>query len=120
MTSERLAEERRWWESNFYRTLHRLATNDPELTARTVGAPRLEIFRADGQRLNWFILHPSGAPMIFGTWDSEAGTAWGPLSSTGIVKYPRWGARPDGDFRYEIVRLVTAAEVPADVSFSTP
>lgn len=120
LTPEQFESDRRWWEANIYRTLHRLAVNDPELTARAVGEHRLEIYRADGKRLNWFVLNPRGEPMLFGTWESETGGAFGPLGSNGTVKYPRWGAMPDGSWRYEIVRLVTAASVPTDISFAKP
>lgn len=120
MTAEQLAGELRWWESNIYRTLHRLAVRDPGLEARAVGEHRLEVFRADGVRLNWFLLHPSGAPMLFGTWDSEAGTLFGPLASNGSIKFPKWGGRPDGSWRYEIVRVVTAERVPQEVEFTRP
>lgn len=120
LTPEQVENDRRWWEANLYRTLHRLAINDPDLTARAVGEHRLEIFRADGQRLNWFVLNPRGEPMLFGTWDSETGGTFGPLASNGSVKYPKWGAMPDGSWRYEVVRLVTAVTVPPDVSFAAP
>jgi hypothetical protein len=120
LTAEQFEDERNWWESNVYRTLHRLAVNDPELSARAVGEHRVEIFRRDGKRLNWFHLNQRGEPMLFGTWDSEAGTAFGPLASSGQIKYPKWGARPDGSWRYEIVRLTTAETTPADVSFAKP
>jgi hypothetical protein len=120
MSAERIAGDLRWWESNVYRTLHRLARRDAGLEARTVGDHRLEIFRADGVRLNWFVLHPSGAPLLFGTWDSEAGTVFGPLASNGTIKYPKWGGRPDGSWRYEIVRVTTGDRVPADVDFAAP
>lgn len=120
LTPEQVENDRRWWEANIYRTLHRLAINDPNLTARAVGEHRLEIFRADGKRLNWFVLNPRGEPMLFGTWDSEGGGTFGPLASNGSVKYPRWGAMPDGSWRYEVVRLVTSATAPADISFTSP
>jgi hypothetical protein len=120
LTPGQLENERRWWEANIYRTLHRLAANDPGLTARAVGEHRLEIYRADGKRLNWFVLTPRGEPMLFGTWDSENGSVFGPLASNGTVSYPKWGAVPAGQWRYEIVRLVTAATVPADVNFTEP
>ncbi len=120
LSPEQLEDERKWWEANVYRTLHRLALNDPDLTARAVGEHRVEIFRQDGKRLNWFTLNQKGEPMLFGTWESEAGTAFGPLAASGQIKYPKWGARPDGSWRYEIVRLVTAENVPAEVSFSKP
>ena len=120
LTPAQIADERKWWEANIYRTLHRLAVNDPELIARIAGPRRLEIFRSDGRRLNWFVLNQRGEPMLFGTWDSEAGSIFGPLSSNGSIKYPRWGGRPDADFRYEIVRLVTAESTPAEVDFTRP
>ncbi len=120
LTAEQIEDDRKWWEANVYRTLHRLAVNDPDLTARAVGKHRVEIFRKDGKRLNWFHLNQRGDPMLFGTWDSEAGTAFGPLASSGQIKYPKWGARPDGSWRYEIVRLVASDKVPTDVSFTEP
>lgn len=120
LTPEQVENDRRWWEANIYRTLHRLAINDPDLTARAVGEHRLEIFRTDGKRLNWFVLNPRGEPMLFGTWDSESGGTFGPLASNGSVKYPKWGAMPDGSWRYEVVRLVTLDTVPADISFTAP
>ncbi|MBA2623991.1 MAG: hypothetical protein H0U88_10310 [Chthoniobacterales bacterium] len=120
LTPEQFEDERSWWEANIYRTLHRLAINDPDLEARAVGEHRLEIFRRDGKRLNWFHLNQRGEPMLFGTWESEAGSAFGPLGKSGEIRYPKWGARPDGSWRYEIVRLVTAETAPADVSFAKP
>jgi len=120
MTADQVEADRAWWEANIYRTLHRLAVNDPELTARAVGEHRLEIFRADGKRLNWFVLNPRGEPALFGTWDSETGGAFGPLAGNGSIKYPKWGAMPDGSWRYEIVHVVTAANVPAGVNFTAP
>ena len=120
LTAAQIEDDRKWWESNIYRTLHRLAVNDPELSARAVGEHRLEIFRGDGKRLNWFVLNQRGEPMLFGTWESEAGTTFGPLAASGAIKYPKWGARPDGSWRYEIVRLVAGEKPPADVSFAKP
>ena len=120
LTLEQHEDERAWWEANIYRTLHRLAVADPELSARAVGDHRIEIIRRDGKRLNWFHLNQRGEPMLFGTWESEAGTAFGPLASNGQIKYPKWGARPDGSWRYEIVRLVTSGKTPSEVSFSRP
>jgi hypothetical protein len=120
MTPEQYDDERSWWEANIYRTLHRLAVNDPELSARAVGEHRVEIFRSDGKRLNWFHLNQRGEPMLFGTWESEAGTVFGPLAASGEIKYPKWGARPDGSWRYEIVRLTTGETAPADITFTKP
>lgn len=120
LAQEQIESDRRWWESNIYRTLHRLATRDPDLTPRAVGANRLEIFRADGTRLNWFILNARGEPMLFGTWDTDSGAALGPLASNGTIKYPKWGAIATGPWRYEIVKLETASAVPEGISFDSP
>lgn len=120
LTPEQIENDRLWWESNVYRTLHRLAKGDTDLTARAVGRHRLEIYRSDGKRLNWFLLNPRGEPMLFGTWDSEEGTSFGPLAEGDGVKYPRWGARPDGSWRYEVRQLETAATAPAGISFDQP
>lgn len=120
LSPEQVEGERRWWEANIYRTLHRIAARDPDLSFRAAAPRRLEVFLADGRRLNWFLLSPRGEPVLFGTWTSEAGTVFGPLSSNGTIKYPRWGGRHDGDFRYEIVRIETAAAVPSGVDFSAP
>ncbi|MBS0659399.1 MAG: hypothetical protein JSR82_14250 [Verrucomicrobia bacterium] len=119
LTTAQAADEQPWWEANIYRTLQRLAARDPGLEARAVGAHRLEIFRSDGKRLNWFVLHPSGAPMLFGTWDSEAGTVFGPLGKAGELRYPKWGGRPDGSWRYEIVRFQAEAGEPAAEVFES-
>ncbi len=120
MTPERLADEQRWWEANIYKTIHRIALGNTGLSFTAVGEHRLEVFRRDGVRLNWFLLHPGGAPMLFGTWDSEAATVFGPLASNGTVNYPKWGGRPDGSWRYEIVRFVTSGSVPSGIDFTAP
>lgn len=120
LTAEEVADEMKWWEPNIYRTFHRLAINDPGLTARAVGEHRLEIFLADGRRLNWLVLNQRGEPHLFGTWDNETGGTMGPLASNGTVRYPRWGAMPDGSWRYEIQRFETAETAPADVDFGEP
>jgi hypothetical protein len=120
LTAQEVADELRWWEANIYRTLHRLAIGDPALTPQAVGDHRLEILLPDGRRLNWFLLNQRGEPHLFGTWDSENGGAMGPPASNGTIKYPRWGAMPDGSWRYEIRRFVTAGSVPPEIDFKSP
>lgn len=121
LTAEQIASEHAWWESNVYRTLHRLAVNDPDLTARCVGENRLEIFRRDGKRLNWLLLNARGEPVRFATWDSETASIFGPLvAEPSGVKHPKWGTSADGSFRFEITGFHIAESVPAGVSFSRP
>lgn len=121
LTAEQVARDRDWWESNVYRTLHRLAAGDQTLTARGVGPNRLEVFREDGRRLNWFVLNGAGEPMLFGTWDNEQGTSFGPLtSSPSGVRHWKWGSSADGTFQFEIVSLDARESVPPGVAFRKP
>lgn len=115
LTPEQIADEQRWWEANIYRTLHRLARRDPELSVRAVGDHRLEVWRADGKRLNWFELNVAGEPIRFGTWDNETGSIFGPLVQQGPVKCAKWGTNAAGTWRYEVVELrVSDRASPAD------
>ncbi len=121
LTAEQIATEHAWWESNLYRTFHRLAVNDPDLTAKCVGENRLEIFRRDGKRLSWLLLNPLGEPVRFATWDSEAASIFGPLvAEPSGVKHPKWGTSADASFRFEITGFHTAESVPKGVSFAAP
>jgi hypothetical protein len=119
MTPKQFEEDRAWWEANIYRTVVRLCNDDPDLTATAVGDHRLEIHKADGKRLNWFELNATGEPIRFGTGDNEDGTIFGPLTSAGAVKYPRWGANPSATFRYEVTEFLPSTEPPT-VSFDKP
>lgn len=119
LTPQQLADDRAWWEANIYRTLVRLANDDPDLRAVAAGERRLEIYRADGKRLNWFELGIGGQPIRFGTWDNEEGTVFGPLASAGAVRYPSWGANRTGTFRYEVTSFLPSGDLPA-VSFDPP
>jgi hypothetical protein len=118
LTGAQVETDRRWWEANVYRTLHRLAANDPSLTARAAEGNRLEIFRADGVRLNWFVLNAAGEPIQFGTWDDERGSVFGPLvDGQGGIRHWRWGTSADGTFQFEIALLDARTSVPDGVSF---
>lgn len=120
MTAEAVKDDADWWEGNVYRTLHRLAARDPALSVRLGTDGILEVLRADGTRLNWYRLNRVGEPIQFGTGEIAAGTVFGPLAEgPGGVRYPRWGARPDGTWRYEIREIATYAG-PPPVSFAPP
>ena len=119
LTPEQVAADHTWWETNLYRTFHRLAVGDATLSVRAVGDHRLEIFRPDGSRLNWLLLNLRGEPVRFGTGTGELANILGPLADgPGGIRYPRWGTSHDGAFRYEITRFETAAQVPPAVSFT--
>ena len=114
LTPEEVAEQLRWWESNVYRTLHRLARRDPDLSVRMIGPNRLAVFRKDGVRLNWIDLNQQSEPILFGSWESETGTIFGPLmTSPSGLKHPRWVASGDGTWRVELreVQVIDSVEV---------
>ena len=114
LTEAQYESDRGWWDANVYRTLQRIAKRDSGLRFRAVGVSRLEVTRPDGTVLNWFVLNQKGEPMLFGSGSDAGGTAFGPLSASGRVRYPKWGARADGSWRYEIVRFEALGAVPAE------
>jgi len=118
---DRVRDEQRWWEANVYRTLARLARGDASLRVEWMAPDRLVISRDDGTRLNWFRLNARHEPVAFGTWDSDVGTIFGPLANGPAgIRYPKWGARPDGRWRYEVDRVTTfAGAVNVDVTQPT-
>ena len=108
LTEQQATEEHRWWESNPYRTIHRLAKGDSNLSVKLIEPDRLGVFRKDGVRLNWFRLNQSNEPIAFGTWDAEDGSVFGPLVEANFgVRHPRWVARPDGRWRAELREFVS-------------
>ena len=120
LTAEQYESDRGWWEGNVYRTFHRMAKRDATLSYRAAGPARLEVLKPDGTVLNWFVLNQKDEPMLFGSGKDARGTAFGPLASTGGVKYPKWGARADGSWRYEILNFVAASGVPEDAFTAIP
>lgn len=119
LTREQVEDEKRWWESNIYRTLHRLARRDPELSVRALGDNRLEVWRTDGKRLNWVELNVAGEPLRFGTWENETGSIFGPLVQQGPVKCAKWGTNAAGTWRYEVIELLVSNQA-SKANFKTP
>lgn len=106
LTEDESLTQSRWWESNPYRTIHRLAKRDSELSVKLIEADRIGIYRRDGVRLCWFRLNQLDEPIAFGTWDAEDGTVFGPLMDANFgIKHPKWTARPDGRWRAESVKF---------------
>lgn len=106
LTEDESLTQSRWWESNPYRTIHRLAKRDSELSVKLIEADRIGIYRRDGVRLCWFRLNQLDEPIAFGTWDAEDGTVFGPLMDANFgLKHPKWTARPEGRWRAESVKF---------------
>lgn len=96
---EVLAEERRWYAAQVYRTVHRIAANDPALSLRRAQDNQLEVIEG-GARLAWYRLDARGEPYAFGAHADEVGTVCGPWEhEAGGIRHPVWTARPDGTWR---------------------
>jgi hypothetical protein len=106
-------QERRWWHTNVYRTLHRLASADPRLAVRLLAPDRLAVLE-DGERLiAWFKLNVAGEPVLFGTEADAPGTLFGPLDThVSGARFPRWGGAPDGSWRYEVLDAEFTTQPP--------
>lgn len=94
-----------WYEAHLYRTIHRVAARDPELSLGIGVDGRLEIF-SGGDRILWFKLDAKGEPFAFGSRNDDIGTLCGPWDfiKDGI-HHPRWVSNPDGTWRAAVKAL---------------
>lgn len=99
------AEDMAWYQSHLYRTLHRIASRDPDLTLRNGQDGRLEVHSA-GKRLLWLALDAKSEPYAFGVYDDDSGSLSGPWD---VVKdgihHPRWVSSSDGSWRAAVKAL---------------
>lgn len=100
-----LAEDLAWYGGHVYRSIHRIAVNDPDLTYRLGSDGRLEVLEK-GKRMIWFKLDATGEPYNFGAFDNDIGTLCGPWEfERGGIKHPLWVSNPDGTWRANIKAL---------------
>lgn len=94
-----LARDLRRYTGHVYRTLHRIATRDPQLRLAVGRKGSLEVYEGS-TRLAWYRLDARGEPYAMGAYDDDVGVVCGPwdLEKRGI-RYPGWVARPDGSWR---------------------
>ena len=93
-----------WYQAHVYRTIHRLALGDPELSVK-LDQDRLEVFEY-GKRLVWFKLDTRGEPFAFGFRDDDEGSLCGPWSVIkNGVRHPSWVSHADGTWRAAIKAL---------------
>lgn len=109
--------EREWWRANLYRTLHRLAANDPALTAYLT-EKRL-VMMDKGEPLLWLRLSPDGRPVATGSDFGGAGTALGPLRTFGAVRVPSTSSRDEGRWTATVSEFQLNPDLSA-VSFTQP
>lgn len=100
-----MAEDQTWYDAHVYRSIHRIAANDPAFSYRLGTDGRLEVWEA-GKRLIWFKLDAKGEPFAFGPRDNDIGTLSGPweFEASGI-KHPLWVSNPDATWRANIKAL---------------
>jgi hypothetical protein len=104
-----------FWPRDFYTLFHRFAVADPDLHVIALGPGKVVVHSARQGEVGWFEIDSEGAPVRWGTLDDGAPLeyVYGPLRSFGRVRFPAWGARLDGGWRWEysVVEL-DAAPIP--------
>ena len=105
--AETVASDLRWYDGHVYRTIHRIAAADPDLTLSVGAGGRLEIAsRASGQRIAWFLLDARAEPYAFGGIGDGPGTICGPWEyERDGIRHPIWVSSSDGTWRATIRRL---------------
>jgi hypothetical protein len=105
LTAEEVADDRAFWNTNVYRTLHRLALAQSDLTASITEDDRLMIAER-GAPLLWYRQNSAGEPIAFGVGTSGEGTIFGPLVRYGDLRFPSFSVRNGGRWRAIITRFV--------------
>jgi hypothetical protein len=102
---ELIESELRWYGAHLYRTIHRIAARDPEISLGLDDQGRLEVF-AGGERILWFRLDAKGEPYAFGAYDDEVGSLSGPWSfHQDGIRHPIWTSSSDGTWRAALKTL---------------
>lgn len=106
LTPSEIDEDRAWWNGNIYRTLHRLATRDPEVTLERLADGRLQVIDG-GEPLLWVRINRAGEPIAFamGGADAANATIFGPLRTYGGLRFPSFSVRDQGRWRAVIDRF---------------
>jgi len=114
-----LESELNWYHAHLYRTIHRVAARDPELSLKMGSENRLEVF-AKNKRILWFKLDAKGEPYAFGAWEDDQGSLSGPWDFVKDgIHHPRWVSSKDGTWRAAVKAL--EINVPLhDSLFSKP
>jgi hypothetical protein len=105
LPGERFEDDLNWYQAHIYRTIHRIAAEDPALELRLEGADRLEVYE-QGERLVWIRLDAKAEPFAFGFRQDESGSLSGPwtIEKSG-VRHPSWISSADGTWRAAIKSL---------------
>lgn len=112
-------EDQKWYAAHLYRTIHRVAARDPEISLKINEQQQLEIHTDEG-RLLWIELDAKGEPYAFGSWEDEVGSLTGPWDFVKDgIHHPRWVSSADGTWRAAVKSL--AINVPlSELMFVRP
>lgn len=100
-----LNDDEKWYAAHLYRTIHRIAARDPEISLKVDEEQRLEVY-VGGARLLWFQLDAKGEPYAFGSWEDEVGSLTGPWDFVKDgIHHPRWVSSTDGTWRAAVESL---------------
>lgn len=103
--ADRVADDMKWYAAHLYRTIHRVAARDPELSLGVGEGGRLEIFEED-KRILWLELDAKGEPYAFGFWDDDTPSLSGPWDFVKDgIHHPRWVSSSDGTWRAAVQAL---------------
>jgi hypothetical protein len=119
MTPAQVESDLQWWEAHIYRTLHRLAAQDPALTPALATDGRLLIRQRDGTQLMWIRQNLAGEPVQFGVGELATGTIFGPLLPGDGSRIPRFSVSPDGTWR-ALIKEIEANPDLSRVDFQRP
>lgn len=107
-----------FWPRDFYTLFRRFAVADPDLHVIELTPGRIIVQSARQGEIGWFEVASDGAPIRWGTLDDGVMLVYvyGPMRSFGRVRYPTWGARLDGLWRWEYTRVeLDSAAIPASL-----
>ena len=101
-----LEEDLAWYAAHLYRTIHRVAARDPDLTVRTGDGGRIEILTS-GKRILWLKTDAKGEPYAFGSYDDDVGSLTGPWDFVRSgIHHPSWVSNATGTWRAAVKTLV--------------
>ena len=105
LPAESLEQDLAWYQAHLYRTIHRIAIEDPKLTLKVSNTNQLDVFSGES-RLIWFRLTQDAEPYAFGVRDDENGSLSGPwIVERNGIRHPAWVSSHDGTWRAAIRSL---------------
>jgi hypothetical protein len=104
LSSDEVADDRIFWATNVYRTLHRLAKQEADLAIEITSDARLMVFERT-KPLLWYRQNFIGEPIAFGRGTDLEATIFGPLVRFGPLMFPSFSVRDGGRWRAIIERF---------------